>query len=268
MDLGMKGKTAVITGGSQGIGFATAKAFLQEGAQVAFFARDAGRCKSAAESLAPFGKVYFEAIDATDATAVYGFASRVFHHYGRLDYWINNVGASIRKAGAEFVDSEIDWITGVCFKSTIYGCQAAFRYMKQSGGAIVNVSSLAARTPSAGRSTLYGPLKAAIVNLTTTFAAEYAAYGVRVTCVLPGFTATTALQAGFSPEELKRNAEGTLLQRLADPIEIARPIVFLASDAASYITAASLEISGGRNVTLNPTYSFDQKALEEQENRL
>ena len=265
MDLGMKGKTAVITGGSQGIGFATAKAFLHEGASVAFFARDLGRCKSAADALGQQEHVYYEAIDATDSTAVYGFAGRVHEHFGRIDYWVNNVGASIRKAGDEYVDSEIDWITGVCFKSAVFGCQAAFRYMKHSGGAIVNVSSLAARCPSAGKSTLYGPLKAAIVNLTTTFAGEYAAYGVRVNCVLPGFTMTSALQSGFNMTEIQRNVEGTLLQRAAEPIEIARPIVFLSSDAASYITAASLEISGGRCVTLNPTYSFDQKALEMEE---
>lgn len=263
MDLGMKGKTAVVTGGSQGIGFATAMAFLQEGANVAFFARDQERCKEAAIRLESLGPVYHESLDAADAAAVYAFADHVFQKFGRIDYWINNVGASVRKAGHEFVASEIDRIVDACFKSTVFGCQAAFRYMKKTGGAIVNVSSLAARCPSAGKSTIYGPMKAAIVNLTTAFAGEYAAYGVRVTCVLPGFTMTTALQSGFTPEEIRRNTDGSLLRRAADPMEIARPIVFLASDGASYITAASLEISGGRNVTLNPAYSYDMKALDE-----
>lgn len=275
MDLGMSGKTAVITGGSDGIGFATAMAFLAEGANVAFFARDAAHGQAAADRLvaqarsaqnpadaavSPAARIYFEPVDATDAAGVYEFAEHVFQRFGRIDCWVNNVGASIKKAGAEYIDSEIDWITAACFKSAIHGCQAAFRYMKRTGGAIVNVSSLAARCPTAGRSTLYGPLKAAIVNLSTTFAGEYAAWGIRVNCVLPGFTLTPALQAGFDPGELRRNAEGTLLQRPADPSEIARPIVFLASAAASFITAASLEISGGRSVTLNPTYSFDLKA--------
>ena len=85
--------------------------------------------------------------------------------------------------------------------------------MKDHGGAIVNISSLAARCPTAGRSTLYGPMKAAIVNLTQTLAGEYAAYGVRVCCVMPGFTATPAVKATIPPEELAYNAAGTLLNR-------------------------------------------------------
>lgn len=263
MDLGMGGRTAVITGGSQGIGLATAQVFLAEGANVAFFARNPEQGRSAADQLAAAGggeRVFFEPLDATVPEQVYVFAERVARHFGRIDCWVNNVGASVKKAGDEYTEDEIDWITGACFKSTVFGCQAAFRHMKQQGGAIINVSSLAARCPSAGKSTLYGPLKAAIVNLTTTFAAEYAAWGVRVNCVLPGFTLTSALQSGFSPAEIRRNVEGALLQRAAEPAEIARPIVFLASDAASYITAAALEISGGRSVTLNPTYSFDLRA--------
>jgi len=130
--------------------------------------------------------------------------------------------------------------------------------MKEKGGAIVNVSSLAARCPSAGRSTLYGPLKSAINNLTNTFAGEYCAHNVRVTCVMPGFTATPLAKANISQEELDRNAGATLLRRMADPEEIARPIVFLASDWASYMTATTIEVSGGRSMTLNPTYAYDK----------
>jgi NAD(P)-dependent dehydrogenase (short-subunit alcohol dehydrogenase family) len=263
MDLGLKGKTAVVTGGSRGIGRATVEAFLREGCGVAFFARDIEACRAAAGELEPLGDVYFEALDAADGNAVYRFADNVGRRFGGIDCWVNNVGASVRKAGAEFTGEEIDRAAAVCFKSAVFGCQAAFRFMKKTGGAIVNVSSLAARCPSAGKSTLYGPMKAAVVNLTVNFAGEYAAYGVRVNCVLPGFTLTETLRAGFSDEELRRNTDGSLLRRAASPEEIARPVVFLASEAAGYITAASLEISGGRAVTLNPGYSFDMRALEE-----
>jgi NAD(P)-dependent dehydrogenase (short-subunit alcohol dehydrogenase family) len=263
MDLGLKGKTAVVTGGSRGIGRAVVEAFLCEGCKAAFFARDLEEGRTAARELGALGEIYFEARDAADSRTVYEFAENVNNRFGGIDCWVNNVGATVRKAGAEYSDSEIDWTTGVCFKSVVFGCQAAFRYMKKTGGAIVNVSSLAARCPSAGKSTLYGPMKAAVVNLTVTFAGEYAAYGVRVNCVLPGFTLTASLRAGFSGEEIKRNTDGALLRRAAEPAEIARPIVFLASGAASYITAASLEISGGRAVTLNPGYSYELKARED-----
>lgn len=129
--------------------------------------------------------------------------------------------------------------------------------MKELGGAIVNVSSLAARCPSAGRSTLYGPMKAAINNLTITYAGEYCANKVRVNCVMPGFTMTPLAKDHISPEELNRNAEATLLGRIAEPEEIAAPIVFLAGDGASYMTGTTIEVSGGRSVTLNPRYAYD-----------
>lgn len=171
MDLGLTGKTVVVTGGSKGIGYAAAEAFLKEGARVAICSRHEEELKKAAETLSQYGPVYYEAYDVVDAESNYRFAEHVNEKFGSLDVWVNNVGVSAPKKGDEYDDEEIDFMTGVCFKSVVYGCQAAFRYMKkQHSGAIVNVSSLAARCPSAGRSTLYGPLKSAINNLTNTFA--------------------------------------------------------------------------------------------------
>lgn len=262
MDLGLMGKTAVVTGASKGIGYAAARVFLEQGARVAVCARNEDELREAAGELMQYGEVYWEALDVTNAQANYDFAAHVYERFGSIDAWVNNVGATGCKKGSEYDDEEIDFITGVCFKSVVFGCQAAFRYMKQKGGAIVNVSSLAARCPSSGRSTLYGPLKSAINNLTNTFAGEYCAHKVRVTCVMPGFTATPLVKASISEEELGRNAGATLLRRVADPEEIAKPIVFLASDWASYMTAATIEVSGGRSMTLNPDYAYDQMAQE------
>jgi NAD(P)-dependent dehydrogenase (short-subunit alcohol dehydrogenase family) len=131
--------------------------------------------------------------------------------------------------------------------------------MKETGGSIVNISSLAARCGTVGRSTLYGPLKSAVIGLSTTFAGEYAAYGIRVNTVLPGFTVTPKVRETIPAKELEFNKEGTLLHRIGEPEDIAKPVVFLCSDAAGYITAASLEVSGGRSVVLNPSYSYEQK---------
>lgn len=258
MDLGLSGKSVVVTGGSKGIGFATAEAFLLEGAKVAICSRHEDELQEAAAQLSQLGEVYYEALDVSSADDTYAFAQHVNEKFGSLDVWVNNVGSTGFKKGEEYDDEEIDFMTGVCFKSVIYGCQAAFRYMKNHGGTIVNVSSLAARCSSAGRSTLYGPLKSAINNLTNTFAGEYCAHNVRVTCVMPGFTVTPLTRSKISQEELDRNASATLLHRMADPCEIARPIVFLASDAASYMTATTIEVSGGRSMTLNPTYAYDK----------
>lgn len=223
MDLGLKGKVAVVTGGSKGIGYATAEAFLKEGASVAICSRKKEELEEAKGALEKFGPVYAEVVDVSKGEENYRFAEQVFQHFGRLDIWVNNVGTTGYKKGEEYDEEEINLMVDTCFKSVVYGCQAAFRYMKKSGGAIVNVSSLAARCSSAGRSTLYGPLKSAIPE-----------------------------------EELKKNAMGTLLRRMAEPEEIAKPIVFLASDAASYMTATTIEVSGGRSMTLNPSFAYER----------
>jgi len=255
MDLGLTGKVAVVTGASEGIGLAIAREFLLAGAKVAICARRADKIAEAAPELGAPDDVFFASVDATREEEVYRFAADAFAHFGRIDIWVNNVGATVTKDGWEFTGADVDRVVGLCFKSALFGAQAAFRYMRESGGAIVNISSLAARCPTAGRSTLYGPMKAAVNSLTQTLAGEYAAWNVRVNCVMPGFTATPAVRDNIPEAELRRNAENTLLGRVADPAEIARPVVFLASEAASYMTAEAIEVSGGRARTLNPTYS-------------
>lgn len=287
MDLGLKGKTAVVTGGSKGIGYAVAKTFLEEGANVFICARNAEEVDAAVRSLsratAPsgtavsdgmampaaisahtvYGAVYGTAADMTVEEDVYRAAKEAYDRSGSLDCWINNVGASFPKEGEEYREQDIEKITKVCFFSTIYGTQAAFRYMKKTGGSIINISSLAARCGTVGASTLYGPLKSAVIKLAVSFAGEYAAYGVRVNSVLPGFTATPAVAANIKPDYLKRNADDTLLRRVAVPEEIAAPVVFLCSSRASYITGTSLEVSGGRSIVLNPEYSYVKKEGEQ-----
>jgi len=249
----------VITGASKGIGLATAQAFLQEGARVAICAREKESLDEALEILAPMGQVFAMTADATDKESITAFAQAAHEHLGSIQCWVNNVGASIPREGEEYTQEEIASTVAVCLNSAIYGCQTAFRYMKQSGGAIVNISSLAARCATAGRSTLYGPLKAAVQHLSVMFGAEYAAYHIRVNSVLPGFTLTPAVARTISSDELTQRIAGSLLQRPAEPQEIADPIVFLCSDRASYITATSLEISGGSSVVLNPAYSYERR---------
>ena len=258
LELGLAGKTAVVTGASQGIGLAVARAFLAEGARVAVCARDPKKLNGAAALLSAEGEVFAMPADATDAGSVDAFADAAAKRFGGIHCWVNNVGASIPRSGEAYTPEEIAATEAVCFHSAVYGCQAAFRHMKGSGGgAIVNVSSLAARCGTAGRSTLYGPLKAAVNQLSVMFVAEYAAYGVRVNAVLPGFTRTPKVAQTIPKAELARRSEGTLLRRPAEPEEIAWPVVFLCSDRASFITAATLEISGGNNVVLNPGYSYE-----------
>ena len=134
--------------------------------------------------------------------------------------------------------------------------------MKKHGGSIVNIASLAARSATCGRSNIYAALKSAVIGLTNTTAGEYAAYGIRVNAVMPGYTATPLVKGSFSKEDLDRLLENNLIGRMAEPSEIAKAVVFLAGSAASYITAASLEVSGGQNKVLNPWYSFEKRERE------
>lgn len=262
MDLGLKGKTAVVTGGTKGIGYAVAKTFLEEGAKVYICARKADEVEAAVGRLSEFGEVSGTAADMTVEEDVYRTAKEAYERFGSLNCWVNNVGSSMSKEGDEYREEDIERVTKVCFFSTIYGTQAAFRYMKGSGGSIVNISSLAARCGTVGASTLYGPLKSAVIKLAVSFAGEYAAYGIRVNAVLPGFTATPNVAAKIKKEYLQRNAQDTLLRRVAVPEEIAWPVVFLCSERAAYITGTSLEASGGRSIVLNPEYSYLKKEAE------
>lgn len=257
MDLGLKENVVVITGGSKGIGFEIAKTFLQEGARVIIAARDSKGLELATSKLAGWGEISYFKIDVLKSQTIYDLAEFAFKKYSRIDIWINNVGAScLRSEGCNYSVEDISWTEKMCFDSVVLGSQAATKYMGKIGGSIINISSLAARCGTVGRSTLYGPLKAAVKELTVYQAAEYCSYGIRVNCVMPGFTLTQKALDTIAKEDFDNNVENTLLRRMATPSEIAKPVVFLASSQASYITGACLEVSGGRNIVLNPMYSY------------
>lgn len=262
MDLGLKDKTVVVTGGSQGIGYAIAGEFLAEGAYVVISGRRKEVLSDAADRL---GTLYDKqritgfALDGSREEEAYRLADLAAERTGQIDVWINNIGTNRQRKGELYTEEEADFLIGAIFKSALFGSQAAFRHMKEAGGSIVNISSLAARAATCGRSTLYGALKAGIIGLTKTTAGEYAAYGIRVNSVLPGYTATPLVKSTFTKDDLSELLKNNLTGRMAEPEEIAKPVVFLAGNAASYITAATLEVSGGHNVVLNPQYSYEQR---------
>lgn len=259
MDLELKGKVAVVTGASKGIGFAIAKELLKEHMKVAICARNEGETRQAAEILGEYGEVYYEVVDMSREAEVYDFGSRIVDRFGKIDCWVNNVGAQLTKDGEEYTDVLLEKIYGICFKSAVFGCQAAFRSMKHHGGSIVNISSLGARCPTAGKATIYGPLKAAMNNLTITLAGEYAAYGVRVNCVMPGYTMTEFNKENTPKDVMDHVCAGTLMQRAGEVEEVARPVVFMCGNGSTFMTGETIEVSGGRGITLNPDFSFQER---------
>ena len=270
MELGLKDKVVVVTGASKGIGYAIAEAFLQEQAYVTISGRNEQALQQAVESLGErYGKdrIAGFALDGSKEEDTLRLGELAAARTGYIDVWINNIGTNKPRAGEIYTDEELDYLIGILFKSAVFGSQTAYLHMKERGGSIVNIASLAARSATCGRSTIYGALKSGIIGLTNTTAGEYAAYGIRVNAVMPGYTKTPLIASTFTQEAIDALMENNLMRRMAQPEEIAKPVVFLASDAAGYITGASLEVSGGHDRVLNPQYSYEKKQAEEKESK-
>ena len=260
MDLGLKNKNVVVTGGSKGIGYAAAKIFLQEGAKVTICARHKEELGRAVLELGKLGKIQGCVLDGSTETGMEKLAQVASKQgNGTIDIWVNNIGTNKQRQGEYYTEAEVDYLIGANYKSALFGTQAAVKYMKEKGGSIVNIASLAARCATAIRSNIYASMKAAIIALTTTTASEYAPYGIRINAVMPGYTRTPLMDSGmFTPEVLEPILRNNILGRMAEPEEIAKPIVFLASEAASYITAAAVDVTGGHMKVINAYEAYER----------
>ena len=275
MNYKLKNKSVVVTGGSKGIGFAVCREFLKEGAIVTFNARKKDEVENAVEELSLTqidgetpeslkSRIHGVVCDGTDESAVTDLAKFAAGHSedNSIAAWVNNIGTNKARAGEDYTDEELNYLISANFKATVFGTQAAAHYMKDNGGSIVNIASLAARAATTGRSTIYAAMKAAVVQYSKTVAGEYGAYNVRVNALMPGYTLTPLVATTFTNEALDKLMENNLLGRMAEPEEVANAVLFLASPVSSYITGTSLEISGGHNTVLNPEYAFLKKENE------
>jgi 2-hydroxycyclohexanecarboxyl-CoA dehydrogenase len=237
----LKGKIALITGGGAGIGAATAKRFVREGARVLLVDQDKQVLKSALKDSA----IMFNA-DVSDPDAARDAVKLVVKEFGRLDILVNN--AAMRNYSAVADASVEEWraVLGVNLVGAANYCRAALPALRQAGGgSIVNVSSCYALTGRKGMA-IYDASKAALIALTRTLAHEEAAHGIRANAVCPGSTYTDFhKKRGLKPDARDDNS---LMGRWADPKEIAWPILWLASDEASFITGAVLPVDGGLTI--------------------
>lgn len=248
----LDGKIAAVTGGASGIGEATVRRFVAEGARVAFCDRDAERGRRVAAELGATGAlVAFTQADVATEAACLAFVNGAAETFGGLDILVNNAG--IRKYEAVDQASAASWneILSVNLLSYAFCAKAAVPLMRRnSGGAIVNVASV--RSVVAGGGTLqYDTTKAAVAGLTRALAADHSAEGIRVNAVGPGpiFTPFHQRRIAASGETVEqynaKAAQGTMLKRPGRAEEVAAAILFLASDDASYVTATLLFVDGG-----------------------
>jgi 3-oxoacyl-[acyl-carrier protein] reductase len=240
------GRVCVVTGAGQGIGRVTARRFAEEGARIAYLSRTP-RPDLAAELSLFDGRAMFVQADAADPDDVRRAFEEIGGRFGAPDVLVNNAGLAEGAAAMEDVSAASwDRVMAGNVRSAFLCLQAVIPGMKARGsGAIVNVSSIAGRERSLVLGCAYTAAKAAVIGLTRHAAAELGPAGIRVNCVCPSQTRTPMLERVLTPAleavVINRNPLG----RLADPLEIASVILFLASDEASYMNAAIVDINGG-----------------------
>lgn len=266
MELGLQGKVVVITGGGTGIGRSAALEFLKEGATVAVLGRRLEPLKKLQEEAGTYrDRVYYESCDVTDPAALRAFAQGVYEKFGSLDVWINNAGISVDKPFLDFTQDDWNRVVSINLKAVFDGTQIAGEIMReQGGGVIINASSFCAKIPHAN-GVLYAATKAAVSNMTKSTASALAPYGIRVVGYIPGMIVTPISESMISQYKEKFTKD-IALKRLGRPEDLAKPIVFLASDAAGYITGIDLEISGGKFATqdCDMPYRFARESAENQ----
>lgn len=240
----LKNKTAVVTGGTRGIGLAIAKKYLENGANVAVAGSRKETVDKALAALAEYGdRVMGIWPDLCDPEAVAAAFASVKERYGRLDILANNAGVSSRTSLYDYTIEEFSKIVDVNLKGVFVCSQAAARIMKpQGGGVIINTSSMVAEYGQpAGCG--YPATKFAVNGLTRSLARELAKDQIRVNAVAPGVTKTDMVDA-LPKEMVERISAGIPLGRVGEPVDIANAYLFLASDMASYVTGVTLRVDG------------------------
>ncbi|MDA3787042.1 MAG: SDR family NAD(P)-dependent oxidoreductase [Desulfobacula sp.] len=246
MDINLNNKVAVITGGTAGIGLATAELFAREGSTVAICSRSESNVNKTLADFRDKGlDVYGEAVDVSDRKSLFDFADRVEKKFGGIDVWVSNAGILTEKRLLDTSEDEWHQILDINLSSVYYGgLIAAEKFKKRGGGVLINAASFASLMPSVG-SGAYAATKAAIANMTRTLAAELAPLNIRVVGYIPGVIATP-MTAGWIEDKGHLLVANAALQRVGTAEEIANALLFLASDKASFITGICLEISGGK----------------------
>lgn len=241
-----KDKVAVITGGAQGIGKAIAEGFAQEGASVIISDIDRSTASQTAEFLS---KKYncnslSVASDVSRLSQTDELVKKTLDKYGKIDVFINNAGITKDNLLMRMSEAEWDAVINVNLKGVFNCIKSVSRVLlKQRSGRIVNIASVVGQMGNAGQAN-YAASKGGVIALTKTCAREFASRGITVNAVAPGFI-KTRMTEGLSDDVKQKLTEQIPLKRLGDVQDVARAVLFLASDDASYISGHVLAVNGG-----------------------
>ena len=252
MDLGLKDRVAIVTGGSKGLGRAEAEALAAEGAAVVVAtAKSVKEGEQVVRGLLDKGsRALCVQADVSQTADVRRLVETTVKTFGRLDILVNNAGTTgphLNKPLMEMPEELWDFMIGNHLRSVFLCIKYAAPHMvKQGWGRIINTSSIHGRV--GGRPTLghYGAAKAGVIAVTMTAARELGPKGVTANVIAPGFIGTETLRGILKPEILGKLQQQIPLGRIGEPVEVGRAVAFLASEAASFINGAILDLTGGR----------------------
>ena len=238
------GRTALITGAGRGIGLAIATALSADGAAVALLDIDASDLQAAAASIGD--QALAIQADVRRLAEVREAVERTNQHFGGLDILVNNAGVCSLTGISEITEDEWDRMLNINLKGAFFCCQAALPYLRLSGrgGRIVNMASVAGQSGGVTVGVHYSASKAGLIGLSKSLAQMLGADGVTVNCVAPG-TIASDMTLGWSEDIQSELIRAIDLGRYGQPEEIAAAVRYLVSDAASFITGATLDINGG-----------------------
>lgn len=243
-DVLLENRIALVSGAGRGIGKAVCKKLAEQGAIVLAGIRSEGKLDDTAGVVAGGGSIVPVMLDVCDMSSIKQCAVRIKKEYGKLDILVNNAGLTI----IERFDLMRSGSLKLIYDTNVFGLinvtQTMIRLLKKSGcPSIINMASIMADDSDIGQ-TAYGSSKAAVVNMTKTWAKEYAGFGIRVNSIAPGNVDTDMFNI-IDGEALEKAIDKIGMKRLAKPEEIANVALFLASDMASYVTGENICVNGG-----------------------